>query len=60
MNLGERIIQTPKVYLNDTGLLTNLLGMTSKRIQAEGNQSGAVIENFVLIELRKQATWSST
>ena len=59
-NLGKRIIQTPKVYLNDTGLLAHLLGATVDRLKAEGNLAGAVLENFVLMELRKQSTWSAT
>ena len=31
-NLGKRIIQTPKVYLNDTGLLAYLLCATVDRL----------------------------
>ena len=59
-NLGKRIIQTPKVYLNDTGLLAYLLGATVDRLKAEGNLAGGILENFVLMELRKQSTWSTT
>ena len=59
-NLGKRIIQTPKVYLNDTGLLAHLLGATVDRLTAEGNLAGAMLENFVFMELRKQSTWSAT
>ena len=59
-NLGKRIIQTPKVYLNDTGLLAYLLGATVDRLKAEGNLAGTALENFVLMELRKQSTWSAT
>ena len=59
-NLGKRIIQTPKVCLNDTGLLAYLLGATVDRLKAEGNLAGGVLENFVLMELRKQSTWSTT
>jgi hypothetical protein len=58
-NLGKRIIQTPKVYLNDTGLLAYLLGATIDRLKAEGNLAGMALENFVLMELRKQSTWSA-
>jgi predicted AAA+ superfamily ATPase len=59
-NLGKRIIQTPKVYLNDTGLLTYLLGATVDRLKTESNLTGAILENFVYMELRKQSTWSAT
>ena len=59
-NLGQRAIQTPKVYLNDTGLLAHLLGVTVDRLKGEGNVAGSVLENFVLMELRKQCAWSAT
>jgi hypothetical protein len=59
-NLGQRAIQTPKVYLNDTGLLAHLLGATVDRLKGEGNVAGSVLENFVLMELRKQCAWRVT
>jgi len=59
-NLGQRVIQTPKVYLNDTGLLSYLLGITVDRIKSEGTLAGALLENFVFMELRKQSSWSMT
>jgi uncharacterized protein len=59
-NLGKRIIQTPKVYLNDTGLLAHMLGATVDRLRTERNLAGSVLENFVLMELRKQSSWSGT
>lgn len=59
-NLGQRVIQTPKVYLNDTGLLAHLLGLTAERLKVDGTLAGGVLENFVLMELRKQSTWSDT
>jgi len=57
-NLGQRLIQTPKVYLNDAGLLAHLLGMSLERLQAQGTLAGGLTENFVLMELRKQSAWS--
>jgi predicted AAA+ superfamily ATPase len=59
-NLGQRVIQTPKVYLNDTGLLAHLLGLTVERFKVDGTLAGGVLENFVLMELRKQSAWSET
>jgi hypothetical protein len=58
-NLGKRVIQTPKVYLNDSGLLAHLLGATADRIEKDGSLAGALLENFTVMELRKQATWST-
>jgi predicted AAA+ superfamily ATPase len=59
-NLGQRLIQTPKVYLDDTGLLGNLLGLTVERLKVDGTLAGGVLENYVLMELRKQSAWSDT
>src|SRR5208337_5691461 len=59
-NLGQRLIQTPKVYLDDTGLLAYLLGLTVERLKVDGTLAGGVLENFVLMELRKQSAWSET
>jgi predicted AAA+ superfamily ATPase len=59
-NLGQRVIQTPKVFLNDTGLLAHLLGLTVERLNVDGTLAGGVLENFVLMELRKQSAWSET
>lgn len=58
-NLGKRVIQTPKVYLNDSGLLAHSLGATVERLKAERNLAGAVLENFVLMELRKHCAWAA-
>lgn len=58
-NLGKRVIQTPKVYLNDSGLLAYTLGASADRVKTEGNLTGPVLENFVLMELRKQCSWSA-
>ena len=59
-NLGKRVIQTPKIYLNDSGLLAHTLGATVERLKVEGNLAGAVLENFAFMELRKQCAWSAT
>ena len=57
-NLGQRVIQTPKPYLTDTGLLTHLLGLTTDRLLLDPSLAGSAMENFVLMEFLKQATWS--
>jgi len=60
VNTGQRVIRTPKTYLNDTGLLSHLLGLTLERLELDAGLAGAALENFVLMELRKQSTWSDT
>ncbi len=57
-NIGKRLIKTPKVYLNDTGLLTYLTGMDRERLSESPERMGNILENFVVAELMKQATWS--
>ncbi len=59
-NLGQRAIRTPKVYLNDTGLLAHLLGLTAERLKLDETLAGGLLENFVYMELRKQSSWSET
>jgi predicted AAA+ superfamily ATPase len=57
-NYGKRLIKVPKIYLNDTGLLCHLLGCDVQAISANSKLLGAVFENFIVMELIKQLTWS--
>jgi predicted AAA+ superfamily ATPase len=59
-NLGQRAIQTPKVYLNDSGLLGHLQGLDVERLKMDPTPAGGLLENFALMELLKQAAWSET
>ena len=56
-NLTTRIIKSPKIYFNDTGLLTSLLDMEMEKLFSSSIW-GAVLENFIFMELEKQLTWS--
>ncbi len=59
-NTTTRFIKSPKVYLIDSGLLAFLLNITQENALQEGGAMGKIVENFVIGELRKQATWSKT
>jgi predicted AAA+ superfamily ATPase len=59
-NLGLRLVKTPKVLLNDTGLLCHLLGLDAERLRNDDLMTGPVLECFVAAELTKQITWSKT
>ena len=59
-NLGKRLVKAPKLFLNDTGLLAYLLGLNEERLAADSMLLGPLVENFVVMELRKQAGWSRT
>ncbi|MEX0848700.1 MAG: ATP-binding protein [Candidatus Dependentiae bacterium] len=57
-NLGLRFIKSPKVFFIDSGLLAYLLGINMERALIDSMQMGKVLENFIVGELKKQATWS--
>lgn len=57
-NLGKRMVKTPKIFLNDTGLIAANLGITADRFIREPLLLGQMIETFVVLELMKQQTWS--
>lgn len=59
-NIGKRLIKTPKAYLNDTGLLSFLLGADLGRLKGDPNMTGAILESMVMQELSKQRTWNDT
>ncbi len=59
-NLGKRLVKSPKAFLNDTGLAANLMGMHTPSSLLAGPSGGGLVENFVVMELRKQITWSRT
>lgn len=56
--LSRRLVKAPKIILNDTGLMASLLGLDAQRLEREGELLGSLLENFVVMELRKQAGWS--
>lgn len=56
-NLGRRLIRAPKVGLVDSGLVAHLQGMTPKRLLADPDRLGPLLESFVIEELRRQSTW---
>ena len=55
---GQRLIKAPKLYLNDTGLAASLLGLDEERLARDVGLKAALLENFVAMELEKQAGWS--
>ena len=58
-NLGKRLVKAAKLVMNDTGLLATLLAVDATRLE-NMPLCGAVIENFVIAELKKQISWSDT
>jgi predicted AAA+ superfamily ATPase len=58
--LDKRLIQAPKLYLNDTGLAAHLLDLDEGRLERDAGLQAALLENFVGMELDKQAGWSQS
>ena len=52
-NLLKRTIKTPKLYFFDTGLVAYLTKYTSPEILENGAINGAILENYVVSEIRK-------
>lgn len=58
-NIGQRLIKAPKVWLPDTGLACQLLDYDQTRFEEDETAlAGALFENFVAMELVKQAAWA--
>ena len=52
-NLLKRLVKTPKVYFYDTGLVAHLTKWSSPETLASGAMGGAILENYVVSEIRK-------
>lgn len=52
-NLLKRTIKTPKLYFFDTGLIAYLTKYSSPQILEAGALNGAILENYVVSEIRK-------
>jgi uncharacterized protein len=57
-NIGKRIAKSPKLLVNDTGLLLHLIGADAQRLRSDPSLGGSVLENFVAMEILKQRGWS--
>jgi predicted AAA+ superfamily ATPase len=58
-NFGKRLIKSPKIYLSDTGLACHLLQLSAQALLKNRTLLGPLLENFVLMELMKQCSWSN-
>jgi predicted AAA+ superfamily ATPase len=57
-NAEGRLVKSPKIYLNDTGLLSYLMGnLDDEDLYMQRSTAGAVLENYVVMELVKQVSW---
>ncbi len=52
-NMNKRIVKSPKLYFYDTGLLCHLLGIKSLTALQKNRAYGAIFENWVITEIKK-------
>ncbi|MBF8262817.1 MAG: hypothetical protein HW387_482 [Parachlamydiales bacterium] len=52
-NFGKRVIKSPKLYFNDVGLATYLLGIQNEVQLSRDPLRGNLFENAILLELKK-------
>ncbi len=54
----QRAVGTPKLAFVDTGVACHLLGQDAHRLGEPDGAAGPMMENFVVMELARQLTWS--
>ncbi len=54
----RRAVGAPKLAFVDTAVACHLVGQDAHRLGEPGGGAGAMLENFVLMELARQLTWS--
>lgn len=54
---AKRLTRSPKLHLADAALLAHLAGLTPAGLHARPDLGGALVENFVAVELAKQLGW---
>jgi hypothetical protein len=59
VNQLSRLVKRPKLHMVDTGVACALLGIDATLLEADRPTLGAMLETFVLQELRRQASWRS-
>ena len=57
-NAEGEFVKSPKIFLNDTGLLVNFTGREDDTFLAQRAHAGPYLENFVVMEIMKQLSWS--
>jgi predicted AAA+ superfamily ATPase len=56
-NREKRVVKAPKVYLNDTALLSYFMQLDPETVLKHRTHLGPLLENFVVMELKKQISW---
>jgi hypothetical protein len=59
-NRIKRVAKSEKVYLGDPGLSAHVLNVSPETLANDWKTLGTLLEEFVAVELLKQASWSVT
>lgn len=59
-NISKRFIKTPKIFMNDTGVLSHILNITTPQELLSSPRKGDIMETFVYGELQKHISYSTT
>jgi hypothetical protein len=57
-NAEGQYVKSPKIFLNDTGLLCHLRGENALSLQENRTLAGSFFKNFVVMDIIKQLSWS--
>ena len=57
-NHTQRAVATPKLAFVDSGIASYLVGQDETRLGEPGGAGGAMLENFVSMEIARQLTWN--
>jgi uncharacterized protein len=52
VNMGKRLVKTPKLYWSDTGMAAALSGWTDRAAAEKAQKTGALVESWVVNDLR--------
>lgn len=52
-NVTKRVVKSPKLYFNDTGLACYLLDIESQKQLSRDKMRGCIFENFIVLEILK-------
>ncbi|MGH2626012.1 MAG: ATP-binding protein, partial [Anaerolineales bacterium] len=58
-SFAKRFVHAPRHYFADTGVPAHLTDATAESLRAKPDAFGPLLENFVIMELRKQLAWAS-
>lgn len=57
-NTEGEFVKSPRFFMNDTGLLCHLMGENTKTLETNRTLTGHFLENFIVMEIIKQLTWT--